>query len=340
VSLFRFLPLCFATLFTSFFQKGEQRLHTIDGFAQGTDYSLRYYADRELVSKAQIDSILEKIDVSMSLYKPQSLINQFNGSEKGLRVDAGFRAVIRKSMEIFAATDGRFDITVAPLVQLWGFGPVPIDRFPDSAQVLETLKQVGMKKLQLKGNMLRKSDPLVRIDLNGIAQGFSVDVLAAFLRSEGIQSYMVEIGGEVVVKGNKPDGSGYRIGIEGPPPEPVASEMSKVQPFRHVVELSSGAITTSGNFNKFLKYKKGKISHLIDPKTGYPLDNPMISVTVYAKDAITADGYDNALMAMDLDEAMTFVAKRKDLEAYFIYRKPDGSLRDTLTSGFKKLLVN
>jgi thiamine biosynthesis lipoprotein len=340
VSLFRFLPLCFAALFTIFFQKGEQRLHTIHGFAHGTDYSLRYYADRELLSKAQIDSILEKIDVSMSLYKRESLINQFNGSEKGFRVDAGFRAVIRKSMEIFAATDGRFDITVAPLVQLWGFGPVPIDGFPDSAQVRETLKQVGMKKLQLKGNMLRKSDPLVRIDLNGIAQGFSVDVLAAFLRSEGIQSYMVEIGGEVAVKGNKPDGSGYRIGIEGPPAEPVASEMSKVQPFRHVVELSSGAITNSGNFNKFLKYKKGKISHLIDPKTGYPLDNPMISVTVYAKDAITADGYDNALMAMNLNEAMTVVAKRKDLEAYFIYRKPDGSLRDTLTSGFKKLLVN
>ena len=99
-------------------------------------------------------------------------------------------------------------------------------------------------------------------------------------------------------------------------------------------------MTTSGNFNKFLKYKKGKISHLIDPKTGYPLDKPMISVTVYSKDAITADGYDNALMAMDLPEALAFVTQRKDLEAYFIYRRPDGSLRDTSTTGFKKLLVN
>jgi thiamine biosynthesis lipoprotein len=107
-----------------------------------------------------------------------------------------------------------------------------------------------------------------------------------------------------------------------------------------VVELKHGAITTSGNFNKYLKYKNGRISHLINPKTGYPLNNAMISVTVYAKNAITADGYDNALMAMDPAEAMAFVKERKYLEAYIIYRTADGSIRDTLTTGFKKLLVN
>ena len=292
------------------------------------------------MSKEEIDSILLQIDASMSLYKPNSLINQFNRSERGIRIDAGFRAVMEKSMEIFAETDGRFDVTVAPLVQLWGFGPTPIRTFPDPAEVRETLKQVGMKQLRLSGNMLRKSNPMVRIDLNGIAQGYSVDVLAAFLRKKGIHSYMVEIGGEVAVSGKKPDGRRYRIGIEGPPPPQNALNTEAGLPFQHVVELSGGAITTSGNFNKYLKYKDGKISHLIDPKTGYPLDNAMISVTVYAKDAITADGYDNALMAMELPQAMTFVNNRKYLEAYFIYRAPDGSIRDTLTTGFKKLLVN
>jgi thiamine biosynthesis lipoprotein len=188
VIIFRNLPIAIVTLFTFLFRESEQKLHAIDGFAQGTSYSLRYYAPNPMVSKEQIDNILLQIDGSMSLYRPNSLINQFNKSEKGIRVDAGFRAVIEKSMEIFAATEGRFDITVAPLVQLWGFGPVPISTFPDSAEVRETLKQVGMSKLKLSGNMLEKSSPMVRIDLNGIAQGFSVDVLAAFLRRAWIQN--------------------------------------------------------------------------------------------------------------------------------------------------------
>lgn len=327
-------------LFPFLLKSGEQQLYTITGFAQGTGYSLRYYADTKRVSKAQVDSLLQQIDASMSLYKPGSLINQFNAAERYLRVDEGFRTVLQKSFEIYEKTAGRFDVTVAPLVQLWGFGPVPVQRFPDSSEVRETLKQVGMSRLKLKRNILYKTNPKIRIDLNGIAQGYSVDQVAGFLKARGIQSYMVEIGGEVVVHGLKPDNSGYRIGIEGPVPENADLGTADGRPvFRHIVELKQGAITTSGNFNKYLKYKNGKISHLIDPKTGYPLDNRMISVTVYAADAITADGYDNALMSMDVEEAMAF-AKKSNLEAYFIYHKPDGQVADTLTKGFKKLLVN
>ena len=335
---YRSAVLCLLFLFPFLFRSGEQKLYTITGFAQGTGYSIRYYAEENRVSKAEIDSLLQQIDVSMSLYKPGSLINQFNDAAYYLRVDDGFRTVMQKSFEIYNKTSGRFDVTVAPLVQLWGFGPVPVQQFPDSNQVQETLKQVGMKKLKLKGNMLYKTNPKIRIDLNGIAQGYSVDEVAGFLKRRGVESYMVEIGGEVVVRGLKPDGSGYRIGIEGPLPE-GADAKPEARAFRHVLELKEGAITTSGNFNKYLKYKGGRISHLINPKTGYPLDNPMISVTVYAKDAITADGYDNALMGMDVEEAMAF-AKKANLEAYFIYHTPDGRVVDTLTNGFRKLLAN
>jgi len=340
VFIYRSFQICLFLLFPFLLKSGEQQLYTITGFAQGTGYSLRYYADTERVSKAQVDSLLQQIDASMSLYKPGSLINQFNAAERYLRVDDGFRTVLQKSFEIYQKTAGRFDVTVAPLVQLWGFGPVPVQRFPDSSEVRETLKQVGMSKLRLKGNVLYKRNPKICIDLNGIAQGYSVDLVAGFLKARGIQSYMVEIGGEVVVHGLKPDQSGYRIGIEGPTPETADLTASDGRPvFRHIVELKQGAITTSGNFNKYLKYKNGKISHLIDPKTGYPLNNRMISVTVYAADAITADGYDNALMAMDVEEAIAF-AKKANLEAYFIYHKPDGRVADTLTTGFKTLLVN
>ena len=313
-------------------------MYTIHGYAQGTDYNLRYYADAEKISKADVDSLLAQIDASMSLYKPNSLINQFNKSESGVPIDAAFLAVMKKSFEVYKASEGRFDVTVAPLVQLWGFGPDRVQQFPDSSRVKETLARVGMWQLEMNGDMLYKKHPGVSIDLNGIAQGYSVDLIAGYLKARGIDSYMVEIGGEVVVHGQKPDGTGYRIGIEGPSPE-GSSALDKAAPFRHILELKEGAVTSSGNFNKYLKYKEGRISHLIDPKTGFPLKSPMISVTVFAQDAITADGYDNALMAMgSIEEAMAFARKVK-LEAYFIYHRPDGSLADTLTTGFRKLLV-
>lgn len=339
--IYRSAIICLLLLLPLLFKSGEQRLYSIHGYAQGTDYNLRYYSDAERVSKADVDSLLAEIDASMSLYKPNSLINQFNRSEWGLPIDAAFLSVMQKSFEVYKASEGRFDVTVAPLVQLWGFGPDRIQQFPDSSKVKETLGRVGMWHLELDGDVLYKNHPGVSIDLNGIAQGYSVDLIAGYLKACGINSYMVEIGGEVVVHGGKPDGSGYRIGIEGPLPEAgVLSNAGGVSDFRHVVELKHGALTTSGNFNKYLKYKGAKISHLIDPRTGYPLNNRMISVTVYAEDAITADGYDNALMAMgSIEEAMAFAGKAK-LEAYFIYHRPDGSLADTLTTGFKTLLVD
>lgn len=324
--------LCFLFLLVFFSRRKDQNLYSIHGFAQGTDFNVRYFCDSERVTRKDIDSVLVLIDSSMSLYKPYSRISKFNKSLTGIRVDPGFLSVVKKAFQISKETDGRFDITVAPLVQLWGFGPLPVRAFPNDAAVSEALKFVGMKYLRIDGDLLMKTKSKVQIDLNGIAQGYSVDVVAAFLQSNGINSYLVEIGGEVVVKGPKPDGSEYQIGIAGPGTEGKA--------FRHIVKMKAGGLTTSGNYNKTLRYKEGEISHLINPKTGYPLSNQMVSVTVFAKDAITADGYDNALMAMEVAEAFKFLRTRKDLEAYFIYRKADGQIADTLTTGFKKLLVN
>jgi thiamine biosynthesis lipoprotein len=325
------IAICLLFLVAFFCGGKDQKLYAIHGFTQGTDYNVRYYADSEKVSRQQIDSILLGIDSSMSLYKSYSLITNFNKSLTGITIDDGFLNVVRKAIQISRETDGRFDITVAPLVQLWGFGPLPVKGFPNDSAVHDALKYVGVKYLRIEGNFLKKTKSQVQIDLNGIAQGYSVDVVAAFLKENGINSYIVEVGGEVVVKGPKPDGSGYKIGIVGP----GAEEMG----FRHTAEIKKGAITTSGNYNKTLEYKEGKISHLINPKTGYPLSNRMISVTVFAKDAMTADGYDNALMAMEIPEALKFLESRKDLEAYFIYRNSKGHIADTLTKGFKKLLV-
>lgn len=318
-----------------FFEKKDQRQYTIHGYAQGTDYTVKYFAADSIVTKGEIDSILMVIDSSMSLYKPYSSINQFNASAKGMRIDRHFAKVMTKSFEIYRNTQGRFDVTVKPLVQLWGFGVKPVERFPDSTMVSAVLKCVGMNFLSLKGNDLKKERPCVQIDLNGIAQGYSVDVVAEHLNLKGINTYVVEIGGELRMKGPKPDGTSLRIGIEGPSENPDAEPT-----IRHTLAINNGAITTSGNYRRFLQMGKKKISHLIDPKSGYPLSNSLISVTVYSRDAITADGYDNAIMAMNIDEAMAFVSAKKNMDAYIIYHRKDGSIADTLTKGFKKLIVN
>ena len=322
------MPFIFAL-----FPIDEMKQYKIKGFAQGTDYTIMYYAKDSVATKSGIDSLLKVIDQSMSLYQKGSLINQFNAVEKQIQTDRFLNAVLKRSFEINADTKGIFDITVAPLVQAWGFGPKPVSTEPDEKKIKSILNIVGMQNLKLKKGLLIKTKPDIQIDLNGIAQGYSVDLIADYLNQKGIKSYVAELGGEIRVAGPKPDGTPMKIGIEGP-------DQNDEPAIRHIALLNQGAITTSGNYRKFHQSGKKKISHLINAQTGYPLENEMISVTVYAKDAITADGYDNALMGMHLQEALKFVEERPNLEAYFVYHKPDGTIADTLSTGFKKILKN
>lgn len=332
--MFKYILCLFPLLIFSLFKGENQKEYIIRGYAQGTDYTVKYFAPDSVVTKKAVDSMLSVIDSSMSLYKSYSQINRFNTLKDEMDLDPHFLAVMRESFKVYKATKGKFDVTVAPLVQAWGFGPQRIEKFPDSAKVRELLTCVGMNQLRLKGNRLIKSKPCIHIDLNGIAQGYSVDVVAGYLMKKGVASFVVEIGGELRMKGPKPDGSGLRIGIEGP------AAFAGAEPvIRHVISINSGAITTAGNYRKYLQQGAKKITHLIDPKTGYPLENSLISVTIYAKDAVTADGYDSPVMAMDVKEALDFVASRKGMEAYIIYHKKDGSIADTLTRGFKKMIV-
>jgi thiamine biosynthesis lipoprotein len=323
----------FAALFPLLFLLPKE--YKIHGYAQGTSYSITYYAQDELVKKKDVDSIIQVIDQSMSLYQRGSIITKLNESTSGMLVDFHFMEVYKKAYSIFKDTNGKFDVTVAPLVQAWGFGPKKTDKFPSDTTIANLLKCVGMEKITWHNLYVKKANQCVSIDLNGIAQGYTVDVIAAYLRSNKINSFMVEVGGELSVNGTKPDGQLFKIGIEGPTDQALST-----QGIKHVLQFKKGAITTSGNYQKYLMNGDQRISHLINPVTGFPLKNEMISVTVFAKDAITADGYDNALMAMGIDEALAFVAKRKNMEAYFIYRKQNGAIADTLSTGFKKLIIN
>lgn len=328
--------LSIALLLLSYAPSAEQdgfETFRIRGFTQGTTYQLTYYAKEECITKPQVEHILSSIDSSLSIYKPYSLISRFNESGSGLIMDQHLKRVVMKSLEISANTAGAFDISVHPLVQAWGFGAKAVSSLPDTSTIQSLLKCVGRGRIRIQQNFLHKEDPCVQIDVNGIAQGYTVDVLAEFLEKKGIENYLVEVGGEVRIRGRKqPGGKLMAVGIEGP------GRGDNPYPMQAIARPEYGAITSSGNYRKFYQMGSKKVSHLIDPKTGYPIQNELISVTVWAKDAITADGYDNALMNMGLEKALRFAAQQKELEAFFIYQKADGSVADTATTGFYKLI--
>lgn len=304
----------------------------ISGFAQGTSYQITYYAKEALISSRSIDQKFSELDSSLSIYKPYSLISQFNSSEKGIELDEHLYKVVQRSIKIWKESEGVFDISILPIVEAWGFGAKRHNNQPTDAEITKAISCSGSDKLRLEGRRLVKTQPCLKIDVNGIAQGYSVDMIASYLESKGIKNYLIEIGGEIRVKGRKQPGNQVmRIGIEQP------SEKGNEEPvIQKVIELRGGAITTSGNYRKFIQNGSKKLSHLMDPKTGRPIDNEMISVTVRTKDAMSADGYDNVLIGMGIEKAFAFLKKHKGLDAYFIYRDENGVVRDTASTGFFK----
>ncbi|WP_222841484.1 FAD:protein FMN transferase [Hymenobacter sp. BT188] len=309
----------------------------LSGHAQGTTYAITYYAPDSVVTKEQVTQQLTEIDASLSLYHPGSLINQFNEARRGVLADRHLKIVGSAALRVYQDTDGLFDATVEPLVQAWGFGPqAPPAAAPTPATIRALLARVGSDKLHLRGDSLVKDVPTLRLDLNGIAQGYTVDVLAALLERHCIRDYLVELGGEIRVRGRKwPSGERWRVGIERPDTSAFAAPA-----LQQIIDLTTGAITTSGNYRKFRQVGGVKNAHLINPKTGYPFQNEMISVTVIARDALTADAYDNALMGMDLAGALVFLRQHPELQVYLIYQRPNGTAADTATSGFQRLLLN
>ncbi len=247
-------------------------------------------------------------------------------------MDNHFINVVKRSIETYHETRGAFDITVKPLVEAWGFGVKPRNSIPDSAKILAIKKCIGSLMLKINKNTLRKRQPCVQIDCNGIAQGYSVDLIANFLEKNKISRYLVELGGEIRVKGKNQDEKQWTVGIEKP------GDDADFLPVQHRIYLDEAAVTTSGSYRRFYENGSKTYSHIIDPVTGYPVDNGMISVTVIAKDAITADAYDNAFMVMGLEKSFAFLATKKNIEAFFVYKKKDGIISDTATKGFYHFL--
>ena len=315
-------------------QRAELRSRTykIEGFAQGTSYQITYYAESAIIISSSINQLFIELDSSLSIYKPYSLINKFNNSANGLIMDDHLFKVVQRSMKIWKESEGVFDISILPIVEAWGFGAKKHSMEPSNTEIASALSCSGSDKLRIEGKRLIKTMPCLKIDVNGIAQGYSVDVIAKHLESKGVQNYLIEIGGEIRLKGRKQPGNQLmRIGIEQP------AEKGNDEPIiQKVIELHGGAITTSGNYRKFIQNGSKKLSHLMDPKTGRPIDNELISVTVKTRNAMSADGYDNVLIGLGIEKSFDFLKKHKGLEAYFIYQDDHGVVRDTASAGFFK----
>ncbi|TYR31286.1 FAD:protein FMN transferase [Sphingobacterium phlebotomi] len=308
----------------------QQPKFLIDGQAQGTSYRIQYYAPNSIVSKIEIDSVLNVIDQSMSLYDNQSLISAFNKEDKSVELDDHMANVVRRSFDLNRMSNGAFDITVMPLVGIWGFGPNRILTLPQPQTIDSILQFVGMDKLVLDGNTLIKKDRRVQVDLNGIAQGYSVDVISQFLDSRGIESYLVELGGEIKVKGYKDVNVPFEIAIESP----QNAKYSNV-----VLQLTDKAVTTSGNYRRAFDLEGRRIHHHINPHDGYPIQNNVASVTVIAPTAMDADGYDNVFMAMTPEDGVNLANKLEDIEIYIIY-KDNAGFKEAFSAGFHRYVKN
>lgn len=305
-------------LFVNCNQQNDQ-LIKLAGNAQGTTWQLSWLSNDHIDHKEAIDSIFKRIDSSLSTYLPASLISRINQNDTSVVMDDHFINVFNKSIEVSQKTNGLFDITVAPVINAWGFGFTK-KATVDSVMIDSLLGFIGYQMLRLEGKKLIKEKPQIILDCNAIAQGYTVDLLANFLESKGISNYLVEVGGEVKAKGKKNTTDYWTIGIDQPNEAPVDG-----RPLKAIIQLQDKALATSGNYRKFYEEDGKKYAHIIDPHTGYPAKHNLISATVVAADCTTADAYATAFMVMGMEKAKQFLAAHKELqlEVFFIYDEDD-----------------
>jgi thiamine biosynthesis lipoprotein len=295
--------------------RGINNTITISGAAQGTSYHITYVAGQHSNYREAFDSIFKKIDLSLSTYNPASIISKINRNDPAVKVDDYFSEVFNKSMEVSEKTRGLFDVTVAPLINAYGFGFTKKERI-NNVLIDSLLRFVGYNKLRLVDNKIVKQIPQVMVDFNAIAQGYTVDVLASFLESKGIKNYMVEVGGELRAKGTKLNDSSWTVGIEQPD-----ESLSEGESLFAVISIKDKSLATSGNYKKFYVEEGKKYAHIINPFTGYPAKHNLLSATVIARDCMTADAYATSFMVMGLEKSKQFLSDHKDLglEVFFIY---------------------
>lgn len=325
------LVLIVGTIFIVKQQRDMPYQHN-EGFVFGTVYHITYQSDKDL--QKEIEAELQKVDNSLSTFNKTSVISKVNTNQV-VELDDMFIEVFNKAKAISKETDGSFDITVAPLVNLWGFG-FKQGKTP-SKHTIDSLKQiVGYEKVTLLSKNIKKKDRRIMIDCSAIAKGYGSDVVARFLKNNDIKNFMIEIGGEIVVSGNSDNRVPWKIGVN----KPVEDSIKTNNEIQTVLNITNKAMATSGNYRNFY-YKGGKkYAHTIDPKTGYPVQHSLLSATVLAPDCATADAYATSFMVMGMEKAKQVLEKHKELWAYFIYTDTKGKLQVWYSPELEKKIMN
>lgn len=317
----------------------NEKVYLIEGEAQGSTYHIKYIAERNENLKPAIDSILEVIDRSMSTYRPDSAISKINQGDTTVVVDEHFRKVFEASQQIWQESEGLFDPTVGVLVNAWGFGKQKISEadLPTDKKIDSLRKYVGFDKVALtEKNLIKKRYTEILFDFNAIAQGYTSDVVANYLSARGIKNYIVEIAGEMYLKGkNTVEDKSWTIGVENPL-KPLDD-----RDLVATIQFTNQGLATSGNYRKVWTDSNGrKYVHSINPLTGRATQSDVLSATVVAPSTMLADGYATMFMVMGLAKSKAFLEKHPDLAVLLVYSDDKHQEATYKTKSFEKLIIH
>ncbi len=317
----------------------------LEGKTMGTTYHVSCSASPRQADgyitdnlQADIDTLLAQFNRSVSTYIPASTISRVNRGDTLIEVDDYFVKVFLRAKDVSEKTNGAFDATVMPLVNAWGFGFA--DTISLDSSVVDSLRQLAdYRKVNIMESggkyFVVKLDSRIQVDFSAIAKGYGVDLLAVLLEKNGIENYMVEIGGEVRTKGKNETQGSWRIGIE----KPVDDASGRHQELKDILKLENKSLATSGNYRNFYYRNGKKISHEIDPATGYPALNNLLSATVIASDCMTADAFATAFMVMGMDKTMNYLRSDTSLQVYLVFADEKGEMKTMLSKGMAEFLV-
>ena len=313
-------------------RRNEPEYLRISGAAQGTSYRIIWESQDGQSIQPDIDSLLSELDHSLSTYRQDSLISRINRNDPDAQTDRHLRAVLEIAKRVHRDTRGAFDPTIAPLVLASGFGPDPVSHIDVDPQAIEdAMELVGLDKITIADGRITKPHHGVRLDLNGIGQGYAVDLISSHLQDRDITNFMVELGGEVLARGVNAEGGEWRIGID----RPSEGNTFPGAQLEAVIRLRDRGLATSGNYRNFHEIDGRKFTHVIDPRTGAATTSPLLSVTVTAPNATLADAYATACMVMGLEKGTTFINSRDDLEALFIHSDESGAMQTRASAGLQ-----
>ena len=311
----------------------QSKKMVLQGLAQGSYYAVTYYDEQGRNFQHEIDSIFHAVDMSVNLWVDSSVISKVNRNEEVV-LDQIFIDNFNIAQEAAKLSDGYFDPTISPIVAAWGFSYKVGDSI--TPQLIDSLKQwVDYRKVRIENGKVIKENPNMTLDFNAIAQGYTSDLIAAFLESRGIKSYLVDTGGEIMAKGEKTNGKPWIVGIEKP-----AENKESEQVVQTRIALRDKGLVTSGSTRKYVERNGKRYSHSINPKTGYPVEHNVLSVTVLAENSVWADALASICMVMGLEQSLPLIESLDGVEAYYIYSNEQNELETFATEGFKTLIIN